>query len=56
MIKAHGVTSLGLIAGYAIQGLFNGADSLQLVVILLSVTVAYAPVAVTLFRASTKKK
>jgi 1,4-dihydroxy-2-naphthoate polyprenyltransferase len=56
MIKAHGVTSLGLIAGYGIQGLLNGADALQLVVILLSVTVAYAPVAVTLFRASTKKK
>jgi 1,4-dihydroxy-2-naphthoate polyprenyltransferase len=56
MIKAHGVTSLGLIAGYGIQGLLNGADALQLVVILLSMTVAYAPVAVTLFRASTKKK
>jgi 1,4-dihydroxy-2-naphthoate polyprenyltransferase len=56
MIKAHGITSLSLIAGYSIQGLFNGADKLQLVIILLSVTIAYAPVIVTLLRASKKKE
>ncbi len=54
MIKAHGAASLGLIAGYAIQGLFNGADTLQLIIILVAVTIAYAPVAATLYRVSNK--
>lgn len=54
MIKAHSVTSLGLIAGYSLQGLINGAEPSQLAFILVLLTVSYAPVAATLLSSSRK--
>ena len=54
MIKAHSITAFGLIAGYAIQGLLNKAAPFQLIVILVLLAVAYAPVAWLLL--NTKKK
>lgn len=45
MILAHSVTSFGLIAGYAIAGLLNAANMLQLAFILSLLAAAYAPVA-----------
>ena len=50
MIKAHSVASFGLIAGYAAQGLLNGADPLQLAFVLAVLAMAYAPVAITLLK------
>jgi 1,4-dihydroxy-2-naphthoate octaprenyltransferase len=50
MIKAHVVTSFGLIGGYSIQGLSNGADTAQLLLILLLLAVTYLPAALTLRR------
>lgn len=50
MIKAHGIACLGLIAGYAVHGFLKGADAWQLVFILSSLTIAYAPVAWMLTR------
>jgi 1,4-dihydroxy-2-naphthoate octaprenyltransferase len=55
MIKAHGVTSLLLIAAYSLYGLFNGAEVLQLIPILLLLTVFYAPVAAMLIKVSRKQ-
>jgi 1,4-dihydroxy-2-naphthoate octaprenyltransferase len=52
MIRAHSVTCLGLIAGFCVQGLLNGANALQLIFILLLLTIAYSPVAVALVRPS----
>ena len=54
MIKAHSIASFGLIAGFAVQGLINGADTFQLLFILVLLAVAYAPVAWMLL--NTKKK
>ena len=48
MIKAHSITGFGLIAGYAIQGLINKANALQLLFILVLLAIIYAPVAWTL--------
>jgi 1,4-dihydroxy-2-naphthoate polyprenyltransferase len=45
MIKAHSITSFGLIGGYAVQGLLNGADAFQLLFILVLLAVAYTPAA-----------
>ena len=45
MIKAHSITSFGLIAGYAVAGLLNMANAFQLLFILGLLAVAYAPVA-----------
>jgi 1,4-dihydroxy-2-naphthoate octaprenyltransferase len=50
MIKASNVCSFGLVAGYAVQGLLNGYDGFQLLFILVSLAVAYAPAASVLFR------
>jgi 1,4-dihydroxy-2-naphthoate octaprenyltransferase len=50
MIKAHGVASFGLIGGYSVQGLLNGADATQLLLILLLLAVVYLPMALTLLR------
>ena len=50
MIRAHSVACLGLIAGYAVQGLVNGADAWQLVFAVSVLAVVYAPVAVALTR------
>jgi 1,4-dihydroxy-2-naphthoate octaprenyltransferase len=49
MIKAHSVTSLGLIAAYSIQGVANHASIAQLLLLLLPLAVFYAP-AVLAFR------
>ena len=43
MIKAHSVTSLGLIAAYSIQGIVNHANISQLLLLLLLLAVFYAP-------------
>lgn len=43
MIQAHSVTSFGLIIAFAIQGLLNGSSLAGLVLILVALTVAYAP-------------
>ncbi len=43
MIGAHSISSFGLIAGYAVQGLISGFDSGQLAVILGSLSIAYVP-------------
>jgi len=43
MIKAHGVTSFSLIGAYAIQGLLNGSNQLQLIFILILLLIAYIP-------------
>jgi len=51
MIKAHSITAFGLIAGYAVQGIINGAAAFQLSIILAALAVAYAPVAWMLFHA-----
>ena len=53
-IRAQNITALGLIAGYAIQGLLNKADAFQLLFILLLLAILYAPVARVLL--NTKKK
>ena len=45
MIKAHSITSFGLIGGYAVQGFLNGADMLQFGFILVLLAVTYLPVA-----------
>ncbi len=54
MIKAHSLTSLGLIGGYSLQGLINGAEPSQIVFILLLLAASYAPVAITLLSRSRK--
>lgn len=43
MIKAHSVTSLGLIAAFSIQGAANHASALQLLLLLLPLAIFYAP-------------
>jgi 1,4-dihydroxy-2-naphthoate octaprenyltransferase len=43
MIKAHSVTSLGLIAAYSIQGIVNHANIAQLLLLLLLLAIFYAP-------------
>jgi 1,4-dihydroxy-2-naphthoate polyprenyltransferase len=55
MIEAHSLTSFGLIAGYATQGLIRGADVLPLAFVLGALAVAYAPVAVALAGQARKK-
>jgi len=43
MIKAHGLTSFGLIAAYAVSGAVGGADMFQLLFILVVLAAVYAP-------------
>ena len=43
MIKAHSITSLGLITAYAIQGLINGSNTQQLIIILILLAIFYTP-------------
>jgi len=45
-IKALSVASFGLIVGYAIQGILNGASLTQLALTLVIVCLAYAPAAI----------
>jgi 1,4-dihydroxy-2-naphthoate octaprenyltransferase len=54
MIVAHSLTSFGLIAGYAVAGVLNKANPIQLVFILAMLAVVYAPVAWALL--SSRKK
>ena len=55
MIKAHSVTAFALIAAYSVQGLINHANAWQLAFALTALAVAYAPVAITLAKASKKE-
>ena len=43
MIRAHSLTSFGLIAAYSISGIINGADAIQLLMLLLILAVVYIP-------------
>ncbi len=43
MLRAHSLTSLGLIAAYSISGIIDGADQFQLFVILSVLTISYLP-------------
>jgi 1,4-dihydroxy-2-naphthoate octaprenyltransferase len=43
MIKAHSLTSFGLIAAYAISGLINGADAFQLLLLVIILAAVYTP-------------
>ena len=56
MIRAHSVTSFGLIAGYAVLGILNGYNSFDLVFVLSMLAVAYLPVAIALIFAAKKKQ
>ncbi len=48
MIKAHSLTSFGLIFAYAFNGIFNGSNVFQLVFILLLLVATYGPALVTM--------
>jgi 1,4-dihydroxy-2-naphthoate octaprenyltransferase len=50
MIKAHSVTSLGLIAAYALDGLVNEANLVQLLEILCLLAGFYIPAAIPLLK------
>lgn len=50
MIKAHSITGLGLIAAYAIQGLINGANNQQLIIILTLLAIFYIPAVIPLLK------
>jgi hypothetical protein len=54
MIVAHSVTSFGLIAGFAVAGILNKANPIQLVFILAMLAAVYAPVAWTLLNSRKK--
>jgi 1,4-dihydroxy-2-naphthoate octaprenyltransferase len=43
MIKAHSLTSFGLIAAYSISGIINGADAFQLLMLLVVLAAVYVP-------------
>ncbi len=49
MIKAHSVTSLLLIGAYALEGITNGSDGLQLIGLLLILFIFYMPAALSIF-------
>jgi 1,4-dihydroxy-2-naphthoate octaprenyltransferase len=51
MIRAHSVTSLLIIGAYALEGLTNGADGMQLLGLLLVLLVFYLPAALAIVRA-----
>ena len=50
MIRAHSVTSILLVGAYAFEGLTNGAQSLQLLGILLLLLGFYMPAALLIFK------
>ncbi len=54
MIKAHGVTCLGIIGGYSLWGVINGAEPSQLAFILVLLVFSYAPAAASLLRRKRK--
>jgi len=43
MIRAHSLTSFGIITAYSISGIINGANQTQLFVILFALAISYAP-------------
>jgi 1,4-dihydroxy-2-naphthoate octaprenyltransferase len=55
MIRAHGLTSLLLIGAYSLAGRAQGADGMQLLVILLLLCVFYIPAALPVIRSVRKK-
>jgi 1,4-dihydroxy-2-naphthoate octaprenyltransferase len=55
MIRAHSLTSFGLIAAYAIVGVSNGADLWQLLTILLALMFSYTPALLAMRRPSKPK-
>jgi 1,4-dihydroxy-2-naphthoate octaprenyltransferase len=55
MIKAHSLTSFGLIAAYAISGILNGANTFQLLFILLLLAAVYVPALLAMRKPKTKK-
>ncbi len=56
MIRAHSLTSFGLIAAYAISGVVNGADGFQLLFILLLLVAVYAPALLAMRRPRKPKR
>ena len=50
MIKAHGVTGVGLIFAFSLQGILSGADASQLALVLLLLAVFYSPAAFALVK------
>jgi 1,4-dihydroxy-2-naphthoate octaprenyltransferase len=50
MIKAHSITSLSLIGAYAIQGLINGSNTEHLTIIIVLLTIFYAPAIIPLLK------
>jgi 1,4-dihydroxy-2-naphthoate octaprenyltransferase len=48
MIGAHSVTALSLIAAYSIQGLLEGAQPFQLLIVLVLLALSYVPAVLTL--------
>jgi 1,4-dihydroxy-2-naphthoate octaprenyltransferase len=50
MIKAHSVTCIGLITAYGLQGLINGANALQLGMIILLLSGFYTPAVIPLLK------
>jgi 1,4-dihydroxy-2-naphthoate octaprenyltransferase len=50
MIKAHAITSFGLIIGYAVWGLTNRANQIQLLIIFVLLAVFYVPATFTLIK------
>ncbi len=55
MIVAYSITALGLIAAYSIQGIIEGANYLQLLVILLTLSVFYIPAVLALQKTISRK-
>ena len=55
MIKAHSVASLGLIAAFSIQAVTNHASPMQLLLLLLPLTIFYAPAALALRKPQRKQ-
>jgi 1,4-dihydroxy-2-naphthoate octaprenyltransferase len=55
MIRAHSLTSFGLITAYAISGILNGADPFQLLLILLLLAAVYVPALLAMRKPKTKK-
>ncbi len=53
MIKAHSLTSFGLIAAYAISGLTSGADAFQLLALLVVLAAVYTPALLAMRRPKT---
>ena len=56
MIKAHGLTSFALIASYAISGELGGANTLQLLFILVILVAVYSPALLTIYKPKKQEK